>query len=171
MNNPLKKIESVEVFSDMTFYIVDTLDGKLCWQTLYTNALYSLVDTLKSINDMHKDATLIACCYRQYEGSYNVEVDPVKQYERIYEYANRNYKTFLSKALDANLSDSIVLKSRKEVLESKLNEVESDIARIMANINKNQNKEDKWFVNICTEQLDKARVRKDNILDELELCH
>lgn len=123
----MKTVEKVEVFSDMTFYIIDSINGKLHWKTLYTGTLYSLIDTLKEIKEMSKDATLIACCYKQYEGSFNVIVDPVKQYENLYNYALKEYKTFPSKVEEENLPGTIVLMDNTTYLTDKLNEVDANL--------------------------------------------
>lgn len=93
----MDKENSVEVFSDRTYTIVKIENNKIRYEHLETNNLTNIISTLKKIKEMTDDSILFACCYKQYEGSFNVEVEPKSQYERIYNYACNNYKTFLKK--------------------------------------------------------------------------
>lgn len=93
----MNKEKSVEVFSDRTYTIIRIENNKIRYEHLETNNLDNIMTTLNKIKDMTDDSILFACCYKQYEGSFNVEVDSKSQYERIYNYACDNYKTFLKK--------------------------------------------------------------------------
>lgn len=93
----MQKEKSVEVFSDRTYTIIKIEDNKIRYEHLSTDNLTNIISTLRAIRSMEKGSILFACCYKQYEGSYNVEVDAQEQYERIFTYATQNYKTFLKK--------------------------------------------------------------------------
>lgn len=91
----MRKEKSVEVFSDRTYTIIKIEDEKIKYEHLSTDNLTNIINTLKAIKSMGKDSILFACCYKQYEGSYNIEVDSQEQYECIFTYATKHYKTFL----------------------------------------------------------------------------
>lgn len=93
----MRKEKSVEVFSDRTYTIIKIEDEKIKYEHLSTDNLTNIISALRAIRSMGKDSILFACCYKQYEGSYNVEVDAQAQYDRIFTYADRHYKTFLKK--------------------------------------------------------------------------
>jgi hypothetical protein len=93
----MKKGNYVDVFSDRPYYIVEIVDGKIEMKECWTNSLTNVIQTLKEIKNMNDSAILMSACYRQYEGSYNVIVNPKEQYEKIYEYGSNHYKTFHQK--------------------------------------------------------------------------
>ena len=97
--NTIKKENKVEVWGDRPYYILEVVDGKITFKMLYTNTLTSIIETLQELTNMSEDAILIACCFEQYQGSFNVEVNPDEQYKEIYNYGNRHYKTFTSKGI------------------------------------------------------------------------
>lgn len=163
--NKIKKADSVEVFSDMTFYIVDSINGKIQWKTLYTSALYAVVDALQQLHDnMHTDATLIACCYKEYEGSFNVVVDPVKQYEKIYNYGIKKYKTFISKVSEKNIPETLELLNRVELLKRKLNDMDSNLVSLSDKLN---GETSKWMIEFYNEEITKILEERKNIVEQL----
>lgn len=93
------KADKVEVFRDRPYYIVKNEDGKIVFEMLSTHALYSIIDTLKRINNMDENDVLIACCYQEYQGSFNIQVDKDSQYKAIYDYAKKHYATFEQKMM------------------------------------------------------------------------
>ena len=103
----LRKVEKVEVWSDRPYYVVEYIDEKISFKMLKTSTLTEIIETLRQLNRMDKNAMLIACCYEQYSGgSFNIEVNPDEQYKEIYKYGNRKYKTFMDKAFDGGISDN-----------------------------------------------------------------
>ena len=163
--NKIKKADSVEVFSDMTFYIVDSINGKIQWKTLYTSALYAVVDALQQLHDnMHTDATLIACCYKEYEGSFNVVVDPVKQYEKIYNYGINKYKTFISKVSEKNIPETLELLSRGDLLRRKLNEMDGKLVDLN---NKLNGETSKYMVDFYNKEIIKILGERETIIEQL----
>ena len=97
----MKKENSVEVFSDRPYYIMEVIDGKIQIEECWTNSLTNLVDALTKIKNMNENAILMSACYQQYVGSYNVIVNPKEQYKKIYEYGEMHYKTFHQKYCEA----------------------------------------------------------------------
>ena len=93
----MEKEESVDVYYDRPYYIVEYVDGEIKMKECFTTSMTTIIDTLNKIKDMSNNAILISCCYSQYKGSYNVIVDAKAQYEKIFKYATDKYKTFLSK--------------------------------------------------------------------------
>lgn len=93
----MRKENSVEVFSDRTYTFIKIEDNNIRYEHLSTDNLTNIINALKTIRSMGEDSILFACCYKQYEGSYNIEVDAQEQYERIFTYATKHYKTFLKK--------------------------------------------------------------------------
>ena len=87
-----------EFIEDSNSFIFKIENNKIRYEHLETNNLTNIISTLKKIKEITDDSILFACCYKQYEGSFNVEVDPKSQYERIYNYACNNYKTFARKS-------------------------------------------------------------------------
>lgn len=97
----MKKENFVEVFSDRPYYIMEIVDGKIKMKECWTNTLSNVIDTLNEIKNMDENAILMSACYKQYEGSYNVIVNPQEQYEKIFEYGSCHYKTFHQKYSEA----------------------------------------------------------------------
>ena len=93
----MEKVNYVEVFCDRPYYIVSVENNEVKFKEIRTKTLSGVIESLKQIKNMKPLDRLIACCYRQYEGSFNIEVDPQKQYEKIYEYGMDNYATFAKK--------------------------------------------------------------------------
>ena len=93
--------ESVEVYSDRTYTIVETLDdGTINIIHRWTKSLGQIIDFLQEIDkwiESEANVVMMACCYEQYQGSYNVVVNMKAQRERIIQYANAHYKTFSTK--------------------------------------------------------------------------
>jgi hypothetical protein len=89
---------SVEVYSDRTYTSIKVLEnGELEIKHHWTKSLGDILELLKLLDQWIQDSTnvvLMAACYEQYHGSYNVIVDLVEQRERIINYADRHYKTF-----------------------------------------------------------------------------
>lgn len=93
----MRKEKRVEVFMDRPYYIINMENGKINIEELSTRNLSEIVKTLNRIKTMEQDDTLIACCYKEYEGSFNVEVDKDEQYKEIFKYGQSKYKTFETK--------------------------------------------------------------------------
>lgn len=93
----MRKEKYVDVYCDRPYYIIEIVDGEVKMKECFTNTLTNTIDTLKDIKNMNENDILMSACYKQYEGSYNVIVDPKEQYKKIFEYASNNYKTFLQK--------------------------------------------------------------------------
>lgn len=127
----LRKTQKVEVWGDRPYYIVEYIDGKISFTTLRTSTLTEIIETLKQLNRMDKNAMLIACCYEQYNGgSFNIEVNPDEQYKEIYKYGKNHYKTFMSKIIDANLEEDRTHMTKEEILMKKLDEITEKIRRV-----------------------------------------
>jgi hypothetical protein len=93
----MRKENFVDVFSDRPYYIMEIVDGEIKMKECLTNTLSNVIDTLNEIKNMDENAILMSACYQQYEGSYNVIVNPKEQYEKIFEYGSCHYKTFHQK--------------------------------------------------------------------------
>lgn len=93
----MRKEKFVDVYSDRPYYIMEYIDGNFNIKELQTNNLTNIIITLKEIENMKPQDIIMAACYKQYEGSFNVIVDKNEQYQKIYDYANLNYKTFKQK--------------------------------------------------------------------------
>ena len=93
----MRKENFVNVYSDRPYYIMEYIDGNFNIKELQTNNLTNIISTLKEIEKMKPQDIIMAACYQQYEGSFNVIVDKNEQYKKIYEYANSHYKTFKQK--------------------------------------------------------------------------
>ena len=93
----MRKEKFVDVFSDRPYYIMEIVDGEIKMKECWTNTLSNVIDTLNEIKNMDENAILMSACYQQYEGSYNVIVNPKEQYEKIFEYGSSHYKTFHQK--------------------------------------------------------------------------
>lgn len=90
----MKQKPSVEAFSDRTFTIIKIKDDKIMCDEYYTSTLQEIKRTLDALKDMDENDVCLACCYKQYEGSFNVIVNPKEQYSQICNYACHHYKTF-----------------------------------------------------------------------------
>jgi hypothetical protein len=93
----MRKEKYVDVYCDRPYYILENIEGEIKIKECCTNSLTNIINTLKDIKNMNENDILMSACYRQYEGSYNVIVDPKEQYKKIFEYGSNNYKTFLQK--------------------------------------------------------------------------
>lgn len=92
---------SVEVFKDRTYTVIKNENGHFKFTNLSTRTLTDIIKTLHTLEKVDDEELCLACCYQQYDGSFNVKVDPKEQYQRIYEYASDVYSTFLKKYNDA----------------------------------------------------------------------
>lgn len=92
---------SVEVYSDRTYTSIQVLEnGELEIKHYWTKTLGGIIDLLQLLDQWIENSTnvtLMAACYEQYYGSYNVIVDLKEQRERIINYAESHYKTFAQK--------------------------------------------------------------------------
>jgi hypothetical protein len=161
----MKKVNKVEVYGDRTYYVVEIIDNKPSFKMLRTSALYEIIETLKELNRMHSNAILIACCYEQYNGgSFNVEVNPDEQYKEIYNYAKKKYKTFLSKAIEENITGTITHMSDEEILMEKLDKITKRIKKVN-NILSDDDDDDRehWL-----EKLTKLEKEHEIILTQLQ---
>lgn len=93
----MRKEKYVDVYCDRPYYIMRIVDGEIQMKECTTSTLGNVIDTLNDIKNMNENDILMSACYQQYEGSYNVIVDPKEQYEKIFEYGKNHYKTFISK--------------------------------------------------------------------------
>lgn len=93
--------KTVSVFSDRSYTSFEIKeDGSVEIKNHWTSALYSIIDFLKELDKWiacDSNVILVAACYEQYQGSYNVVVDIKEQRKKIIEYAINNYKTFAAK--------------------------------------------------------------------------
>ena len=161
----MKKINKVEVYSDRPYYVVEIIDNKPSFKMLRTSALYEIIETLKELNRMHSNAILIACCYEQYNGgSFNVEVNPDEQYKEIYNYAKEKYKTFISKAIEENINETITHMSDEEILTEKLNKITKRIEQVNNILSDDDDDEREYWL----EKLTKLEKEHEIILTQLQ---
>jgi hypothetical protein len=162
------KVEKVEVFSDRPYYVVEYIDGKISFKMLSTRSLTEIIATLRQLNRMDENAMLIACCYEQYSGgSFNIEVNPDEQYKEIYKYANRKFKTFMSKTIEANLDEVRMPMTKEEVLNERLDEIRLEIKQTK-NILSWKYNDDEKSIKYWTEQLNNLENEEKNILKEID---
>ena len=162
----LRKTNKVEIFSDRPYYIVETINGKISFKMLKTNSLTEIIETLRELNRMDDNAILIACCYEQYSGgSFNVEVNPDKQYEAIYEYGKKIYKTFINKTIEANIDEHRIPLSKEEIINEKLNNVTDKINRIKFILSDKNDADD---IKYWTELLTQFEREQEELLNELK---
>ena len=103
----MKKINKVDVYKDRPYYIVESIDNNISFKMINTCNLIEIIKTLQELNNMNKNAMLIACCYEQYNGgSFNIEVNPDEQYKEIYNYGKEHYKTFLKECINNNICEN-----------------------------------------------------------------
>ena len=162
----IRKVEKVEVFSDRPYYVVEYIDGKISFKMLSTRSLTEIIETLRQLNRMDENATLIACCYEQYSGgSFNIEVNPDEQYKEIYKYANRKFKTFMSKTIEANLDEVRITMTKEEVLIEKLNEVRMKIQQTKKALSWKDNDDEE--IKYWTEKLNKLETEEEYIVNNI----
>lgn len=161
----LRKAQKVEVWGDRPYYVVEYIDGKITFKMLSTHSLTEIIETLRQLNRMDENAILIACCYEQYNGgSFNVEVNPDKQYEEIYKYAKNHYKTFVTKAIGENITETRIHMTKEEILMEKLDKVTERIRRTKIILSdENDEAERKYW----TEKLNELEKEKEVVLSQL----
>ena len=161
----LKKVEKVEVWGDRPYYVVEYIDGKISFKMLSTSTLTEIIETLRQLNRMNKNAMLIACCYEQYNGgSFNVEVNPDEQYKEIYKYGKNNYKTFISKSIDNNLDETRIPMSKEEVLNEYLETINWKIERMNKILSQ---EEDAEYIEYWTKRLNELETERETVLKEI----
>lgn len=161
----LKKVEKVEVWGDRPYYVVEYIDGKISFKMLSTSTLTEIIETLRQLNRMDKNAMLIACCYEQYNGgSFNVEVNPDEQYKEIYKYGKNNYKTFISKSIDNNLDETRIPMSKEEVLNEYLETINWEIERMNKILSQ---EEDAEYIEYWTKRLNELETERETVLKEI----
>lgn len=162
------KVEKVEVFSDRPYYVVEYIDGKISFKMLSTRSLTEIIATLRQLNRMDENAMLIACCYEQYNGgSFNIEVNPDEQYKEIYKYANRKFKTFMSKTIEANLDEVRITMTKEEVLNEKLDEIRLEIKQTK-NVLSCKYIDDEKSIKYWTERLNNLEIEEKKVLKEMD---
>lgn len=163
----MKKVNKVEVYSDRTYYVVEIINNKPSFKMIRTSALHEIIETLKELNRMHSNAILIACCYEQYNGgSFNVEVNPDEQYKEIYNYAKKKYKTFISKAIEENINETITHMSDEEILTEKLDEITKRIEHVNNILNYDNDDRKYWL-----EKLAKLEKEREIISSQLHIIY
>lgn len=163
----MKKVNKVEVYSDRTYYVVEIINNKPSFKMIRTRALHEIIETLKELNRMHSNAILIACCYEQYNGgSFNVEVNPDEQYKEIYNYAKKKYKTFISKAIEENINETITHMSDEEILTEKLDEITKRIEHVNNILNYDNDDRKYWL-----EKLAKLEKEREIISSQLHIIY
>ena len=87
---------TVEVFSDRPYTIITINDGQVVAKNYQVNNLDNLIDFIKLLDELEDKVNVIclACCYKQYVGSFNVQVDISEQKKRLIKYGSDNYATF-----------------------------------------------------------------------------
>jgi hypothetical protein len=161
----LKKVEKVEVWGDRPYYVVEYIDGKISFKMLRTSTLTEIIETLRQLNRMDKNAMLIACCYEQYNGgSFNIEVNPDEQYKEIYKYGKNNYKTFISKSIDNNLDETRIPMSKEEVLNEYLETINWEIERMNKILSQ---EDDAKYIEYWTKRLNEYETERETVLKEI----
>lgn len=90
--------DSVEVFRDRAYTIVEVIDGNIVCNNYETNNIDNTIDFIKALDRAkEKNAVCLASCYETYVGSHNVLVNMQAQRDRVYEWACNKYKTFSQK--------------------------------------------------------------------------
>ena len=159
----LRKVEKVEVWSDRPYYVVEYIDEKISFKMLKTSTLTEIIETLRQLNRMDKNAILIACCYEQYSGgSFNIEVNPDEQYKEIYKYGNRKFKTFMDKTIEGGITENRIPMSKEEVLNEKLEKINGKIERVNFLI-----KDDVDFIERWTQRLNELETEREIVLKEI----
>lgn len=160
----MKKTNKVQVYSDRPYYVVEIIDNKPSFKMLKTSALYEIIETLKELNRMYSNAILIACCYEEYNGgSFNIEVNPDEQYKEIYNYAKEKYKTFLSKAIEENINETITRMSDEEILTEKLNKITKRIEKVNIILSDDDNDDRKYWLEKLT------KLKKEHEIISIQL--
>lgn len=161
----LKKVEKVEVWGDRPYYVVEYINGKISFKMLSTSTLTEIIETLRQLNRMDKNAMLIACCYEQYNGgSFNIEVNPDEQYKEIYKYGKNNYKTFISKSIDNNLDETRIPMSKEEVLNEYLDTINWEIERMNKILSQ---EDDAEYIEYWTKRLNELETERETVLKEI----
>lgn len=161
----LKKVEKVEVWGDRPYYVVEYIDGKISFKMLKTSTLTEIIETLRQLNRMDKNAMLIACCYEQYNGgSFNIEVNPDEQYKEIYKYGKNHYKTFISKSIDNNLDETRIPMSKEEVLNEYLETINWEIERMNKILSQ---EDDAEYIEYWTKRLNELETERETVLKEI----
>ena len=161
----LKKVEKVEVWGDRSYYIVEYIDGKISFKMLSTSTLKEIIETLRQLNRMDKNAILIACCYEQYNGGgFNIEVNPDEQYKEIYKYGDRNYKTFMVKASEGGITENRIPMSKEEVLNEYLEKINWEIERMNKILT---HEDDAEYIEYWKKRLNELETEKEDILKQI----
>ena len=161
----LKKVEKVEVWGDRPYYVVEYIDGKISFKMLKTSTLTEIIETLRQLNRMDKNAMLIACCYEQYNGGiFNIEVNPDEQYKEIYKYGKNHYKTFISKSIDNNLDETRIPMSKEEVLNEYLETINWEIERMNKILSQ---EDDAEYIEYWTKRLNELETERETVLKEI----
>lgn len=161
----LRKVEKVEVWGDRPYYVVEYIDGKISFKMLRTSTLTEIIETLRQLNRMDKNAMLIACCYEQYNGgSFNIEVNPDEQYKEIYNYGNRKYKTFMDKAIEGGISVNRFPMSKEEVLNEKLETINGKIELMNKTLS---HEDDVEYIEYWTKRLNELETEREIVLKEI----
>jgi hypothetical protein len=161
----LKKVEKVEVWGDRPYYVVEYINGKISFKMLSTSTLTEIIETLRQLNRMDKNAILIACCYEQYNGgSFNIEVNPDEQYKEIYKYGNLKYKTFMNKAIEGGITENRIPMSKEEVLNEYLETINSEIERMNKILT---HEDDVEYIEYWKKRLNELETEREIVLKDI----
>ena len=162
----LKKVEKVEVWGDRPYYVVEYIDGKISFKMLSTSTLTEIIETLRQLNRMDKNAILIACCYEQYNGgSFNIEVNPDEQYKEIYKYGDRKYKTFMNKAIEGNITENRMPMTKEKVLNEYLEKINWEIERMNKILT---HEDDVEYIEYWKKRLNEFETEKEDVLKQIK---